>query len=426
MQRTKVYKKVAPNNKIVLYVENREVVINGSSPPVIRGVVIADSEYLQSHSLYGQLVLVFRYGREDEEVMGLTFSNIIILQTQQLHPMKESPQTDGPPRSTLQKTIERHLSACGVAHAFQFQVSSCAPPSVSLYPAKSYTGAPLGTSYEVHFFAGKAQSEKPLRRASVRMTVRLCQLPPPSCGPAPRNAVLKQFLLSGGRVHLEVSLQKEVFVQEQSIAFRVFVNNGCKRTVRKIKAEVVQAVDVAMFKSGKFKSVVASVETTEGCPVVTDATLVRDFELEPRVGSFKNWIALEDSPERGGRLSPSVVESAVDWSNFAVHVSYYVKVKLLLSGVGGGVSVRVPFISVRETAAEPETEAAEKAPDKAPPPAADSNGDTQEIVAADVHATKAEDAADAGHEPAQNNNVQLDENGKVFVRQESCARSSDV
>ena len=67
------------------------------------------------------------------------------------------------------------------------------------------------------------------------MTVRLCQMPTPSCGPAPRNAVLKQFLLSGGRVHLEVSLQREVFAQEQSIAFRVFINNGCKRTVRKIK-----------------------------------------------------------------------------------------------------------------------------------------------------------------------------------------------
>ena len=44
------------------------MVINGSQPPVLRGVVIADAEYLQNHSLYGQLVLVFRYGREDEEV----------------------------------------------------------------------------------------------------------------------------------------------------------------------------------------------------------------------------------------------------------------------------------------------------------------------------------------------------------------------
>ena len=34
--------------------------------------------------------------------MGLTFSNIIILQTQQLHPMKDSPDSEEPPRSTLQ------------------------------------------------------------------------------------------------------------------------------------------------------------------------------------------------------------------------------------------------------------------------------------------------------------------------------------
>ena len=179
-----------------------------------------------------------------------------------------------------------------------------------------------------------------------------------------------------------------------------------------------------MFKSGKFKSVVASVETTEGCPVVTDATLVRDFQLEPRVGSFKNWIALEDSPDRGGRLSPSVVESAVDWSNFAVHVSYYVKVKLLLSGVGGGVSVRVPFISVREPAPEPEQDVPEKSQDRAPGHAGE-EGERHEKVTADVHATKAEDAKDA--EPqGQNNNVPPEENGRVCVRQESCARSSDV
>ena len=186
----------------------------------------------------------------------------------------------------------------------------------------------------------------------------------------------------------------------------------------------MQAVDVAMFKSGKFKSVVASVESTEGCPVVSDATLVRDFELQPRVGSFKNWIALEDSPERGGRLSPSVVESAVDWNNFAVHVSYYVKVKLLLSGVGGGVSVRVPFISVRESLLEQEADAAETGQTKTPEGA---GGEVQKQgkVAADVHTTKTEDAVDAGPE-GQNNNVQVDENGKVPLMQENSARSSDV
>ena len=202
---------------------------------------------------------------------------------------------------------------------------------------------------------------------------------------------------------------------------------------RTFQAEIVQAVDVAMFKSGKFKSVVASVETSEGCPVVTDGTLVRDFTLEPRVGSFKNWIALEDSPERGGRLSASVVESAVDWNNFAVHVSYYVKVKLLLSGVGGGVSVRVPYISVRET--PPEQDETDPTLDKAPA-RADPETEIRDKVTADVHSPKAEDTA--GDEPAgQNNNVQVEENGKVppppppppvvvAGQPENCENSSDV
>ncbi|XP_037079563.1 arrestin, lateral eye-like [Pollicipes pollicipes] len=340
----------------------------------------------------------------------------------QLHPMKES-GPDSAPRSALQETIERHLSACGVAHAFQFQVSSCAPPSVSLYPAKSYTGAPLGTSYEVHFFAGKTPSEKPLRRASVRMTVRLCQKPPPASGLTPRNSVFKQFLLSGGKVHLEVSLQREVFTQTDSVCFRVVVNNGCKRTVRKIKAEVVQAVDVAMFKSGKFKSVVALVETQDGCPIVTDAAYVKDFSLQPRVGSFKNWIALEDSPEKGGRLSPSVVDSDVDWNSFAVHVSYYVKVKLLLSGVGGAVSVRVPFISVNEAHMQAAPAPAAGADGARSPGCADGvDADRACDVSADVHAPRTEAAPSTA--PSQNNNFKLDESGKVSRVHGS--KSSDV
>lgn len=89
--------------------------------------------------------------------------------------------------------------------------------------------------------SGKAQSEKPLRRASVRMTVRLCQCPPPASGLQPRNSVFKQFLLSGGKVHLEVSLQREVYSQTDPITFRVVINNGCKRTVRRIKVGAVKA-----------------------------------------------------------------------------------------------------------------------------------------------------------------------------------------
>lgn len=42
------------------------------------------------------------------------------------------------------------------AHAFSMEVTRLAPPSVQLVPAKEYSGAPIGTSYDVRAYAGTA------------------------------------------------------------------------------------------------------------------------------------------------------------------------------------------------------------------------------------------------------------------------------
>lgn len=41
------------------------------------------------------------------------------------------------------------------AYPFSLEVGSLAPPSVQLVPAKRYTGAPIGTSYDVRVHLGK-------------------------------------------------------------------------------------------------------------------------------------------------------------------------------------------------------------------------------------------------------------------------------
>lgn len=62
----------------------------------------------------------------------------------------------------------------------------------------------------------------------------------------------------------------------------------------------------------------------------------------------KNWIALEDSYSKtGASLASTVVcssNSPEERNVFAIYVSYYVKVKLTLSAIGGEVSVKLPFI----------------------------------------------------------------------------------
>lgn len=53
----------------------------------VDGVVVIDEEYMKGRKVYGQLVTVYRYGREEDEVMGVKFSKEMILSKEQIYPM---------------------------------------------------------------------------------------------------------------------------------------------------------------------------------------------------------------------------------------------------------------------------------------------------------------------------------------------------
>lgn len=50
----------------------------------IDGVVLVESNYVQNRRVYAMVVLTFRYGREDEEVMGLKFYTEAVLDYRQV------------------------------------------------------------------------------------------------------------------------------------------------------------------------------------------------------------------------------------------------------------------------------------------------------------------------------------------------------
>ncbi|KOX68836.1 Phosrestin-2 [Melipona quadrifasciata] len=273
------------------------------------------------------------------------------------------------------------------AHAFTMEITPLAPPSVQLVPAKEYNGAPIGTSYDVRAYVADRADEKLHRRTTVRMGIRVIQrttkppLPatntysvPVSASPSPgfrgqacrtrvsfmeneiaedeenagpHAAVEKPFLLSDGRVSLEARLDQAFYAHGDSITVHVNINNNSSKTVRRIKVFIVQHVDVCMFSNGKFKNVVALLSSQEGCPVGPGASLKRNYTLRPIKGSTKNWIALEDSYTKGeATLASTVVcpgNGPEDRNVFAIYVSYYVKVKLLISTMGGEVSLKLPF-----------------------------------------------------------------------------------
>ncbi|XP_036338631.1 uncharacterized protein LOC118748364 [Rhagoletis pomonella] len=165
----RVYKKTSPNCVLTLYLPSREITLSGNNPAILRGIIYVDPKAIQGYRVYAQLTLTFRYGREDEEVMGLRFCNEAIMSLHQVWPRNEEPALES--LSPLQEALVKRLG--DGAHPFTLTLTPQAPPSVQLVPAKRYYGAPIGTSYDVRCFIADKTDEKFHRRASVKMGVRV-------------------------------------------------------------------------------------------------------------------------------------------------------------------------------------------------------------------------------------------------------------
>merc|ERR1712137_1450347 len=78
----KVFKKTSPNGKITVYMGKRDFV------DPIEGVVVVDNDYLKGRKVFCQVLVTLRYGREEDEVMGVKFSRELILVSEQVVPSK--------------------------------------------------------------------------------------------------------------------------------------------------------------------------------------------------------------------------------------------------------------------------------------------------------------------------------------------------
>uniref|UniRef100_A0A182YHG9 Arrestin-like N-terminal domain-containing protein n=1 Tax=Anopheles stephensi TaxID=30069 RepID=A0A182YHG9_ANOST len=165
-----VYKKTSSNQLLTLYLGSRELVARKGVIEPLKGVLYIDSKIINEAKIYGQLTLTFRYGREDEEVMGLKFCNEAVIALQQFWPRPVSAETDS--LTPLQEALLERLGKNAVP--FALEIGTLAPPSVQLLPAKRYTGAPIGTSYDVRVYTGKCHDFRRMqpRPRHVKMTHR--------------------------------------------------------------------------------------------------------------------------------------------------------------------------------------------------------------------------------------------------------------
>lgn len=177
----KVFKKSSPNGKVNVYMGKRDFVDHVSAVEPVEGVVTLDSEYIKDHrKVFGQIVCSFRYGREEDEVMGLNFQKEIVIASEQIYPPPAKSEL------TLSKIQERLLKKLGDnAVAFTFKIPPSAPASITLQQAKDESGEPCGVQYYVKIYAGDSETDRSHRRSTVSLGIRKVQYAPSRQGNQP-------------------------------------------------------------------------------------------------------------------------------------------------------------------------------------------------------------------------------------------------
>ncbi|XP_039250916.1 beta-arrestin-1-like isoform X1 [Styela clava] len=348
---TRVFKKSSPNGKITAYLGKRDYVDHITQTDPIDGVVLIDPEYLRGKKVFAKLLCAFRYGREDLDVLGLTFRKDFYTATKQVYPPENDDEKK--PKTRLQERLMKKLGSN--AYPFFIEIPAHSPCSVTLQPAPGDTGKPCGVDYELKTYVAEEAEDKLHKRNSVRLAIRKVQYAPDKQGPQPTGEIRKDFLMSDKPLCLEASLDKELYYHGETINVNVQVTNNSSKTVKKIKIFVRQFADICLFSSAQYKCPVASIEADD--QVAPSSTLCKVYQICPILSNNKDkrGLALDGQlkHEDTNLASSTIIKDGVPRENLGIIVQYKVKVKLVIGGLGGECSLELP-VTLMHPMPEPE------------------------------------------------------------------------
>lgn len=180
----------------------------------------------------------------------------------------------------------------------------------------------------------------------MRLIIRKVQFAPETPGPQPSAETTRHFLMSDRRsLHLEASLDKELYYHGEPLNVNVHVTNNSAKTVKKIRVSVRQYADICLFSTAQYKCPVAQLEQDD--QVSPSSTFCKVYTITPLLSDNreKRGLALDGQlkHEDTNLASSTIVKEGANKEVLGILVSYRVKVKLVVSR-GGDVSVELPFV----------------------------------------------------------------------------------
>ncbi|NWW68912.1 ARRS protein, partial [Ifrita kowaldi] len=292
------------------------------------GVVLVDPAIVKGKKVFVSLTCAFRYGREDIDVIGLTFRRDLFFSRVQVYPPADKPES----LTLLQESLLKKLGKN--AYPFFFTFPDYLPCSVCLQPAPRDVDKTCGVDFEVKAFSTENVEERIHRRNSARLLIRKVQYAPEKPGPQPCAETTWQFFMSNKPLHLKACLSKEVYYHGEPILVTVTINNSTEKTVKKIKVQVEQVANVVLYSSDFYTKVVAAEEAQE--KVQPNSSLTKTLTLLPLLANNRETreVALDGKlkDEDTNLASSTIIKDGIDKAVMGILVSYKVKVKLTVPG----------------------------------------------------------------------------------------------
>lgn len=337
----RIFKKSSLNGRVTVFLGKRDFLDYLTHVDPIDGVVLVDPECVKdSKKIYVQVLGAFRYGREDLDIIGLSFRKDLFSATIQAYPPVVEQQK---PLTPLQ---EKLLGVLGPnAYPFFFEIPPNTPSSVTLQQSPGEDGKPCGVDYQLKTHLAESLDDKPEKLTTVRMALRKLTYAPSDERVPPPSAEINK-----NGIKLDASLGKEKYYHGESVAVHISIDNASYKTIKKIKLNIVQKTMVTLHvlceEEQEIK--VPDLNSQEGFPIRAGQTgFAKTYHLMPLLENNrdKRGIALDGKlkHEDTNLACSTKMSNCLQKENAGIIVSYKVVIKLVLGFGSNDVILELPF-----------------------------------------------------------------------------------
>eukprot|EP00053_Salpingoeca_punica_P010952 m.97832 g.97832 ORF g.97832 m.97832 type:complete len:440 (+) comp15545_c1_seq1:72-1391(+) len=387
-QQRRVFKKASPSGDLMVYLPKRDFYDHGTHVDRIDGMLtyepMLEPRFGLERKVFARLNVTIRYTDDAADNKVPLLLKDLYVSTICVAPAAQ----DRSKWTSVQKKLAAKLGDRG--YAFSFVIPAGLPDAISLFLPRVDPDIQHGCEYKLLFYAADSEKGPMQKESTVNLTIRkLSYQHIPQIIRKPFAHTEQKAMLSSGSVHAEADLDKEVYFHGDDIVINLNVNNQSTRTVKSITVSIQQLAHMKIegpnrtFNSTA-KTYPALLETKTGCPIKPGMQSAFSYKMK---FSFD-----ESRLERNTALAWHVrgAEKQLAASSMLVLdkercppglcITYAVKIKLILTGMGGDAVLKMPFM----LANFPPPKKDKSSPTKAPVEKQASAGTLSAIAAAEA------------------------------------------